>query len=332
MTQLQITAFGDPSVLSGSNPSLDKVPAEGELGAHLLCGGQPHRDAPRHGPVSAGQPPRTRTNLPGRQAMTLASVVEKVGPCVTSLGRELVCGMVGLPPRRQRHMPESRGGPRRELSQARWEVLSLRRGGGPAAGLGLSAALAGAAGHGGLRSGQQGTDPGRCRWRRPSGGAVAPPPMGARVVARRCWRQSQLLHSLGASRMVDCSPGRVGAPGDHCHVPFDLVLDLAGARAARRRWPARQAGQPSGGRYPPCTAQQIRDAGPKLGVEVVGMLVHPDRTQLTQMLTLLRQGKITVSGEYTLAEGALAHQTIERGHVRGKLLLRMSATDLASPG
>jgi hypothetical protein len=35
------------------------------------------------------------------------------------------------------------------------------------------------------------------------------------------------------------------------------------------------------------------------------MLVHPDRTQLTQMLTLLRQGevKITVSGEYTLAEG-----------------------------
>ena len=34
------------------------------------------------------------------------------------------------------------------------------------------------------------------------------------------------------------------------------------------------------------------------------------------MLTLLRQGrKITVSGEYTLAEGALAHQTIE-GHVR----------------
>ena len=37
--------------------------------------------------------------------------------------------------------------------------------------------------------------------------------------------------------------------------------------------------------------------------------------------------KITVSGEYTLAEGALAHQAIEQGHVRGKLLLRMSATE-----
>jgi membrane protein YqaA with SNARE-associated domain len=44
------------------------------------------------------------------------------------------------------------------------------------------------------------------------------------------------------------------------------------------------------------------------------MLVHPDRQQLTQMLTLLRQGEVqvTVSGEYTLAEGALAHQAIEQ--------------------
>ena len=35
------------------------------------------------------------------------------------------------------------------------------------------------------------------------------------------------------------------------------------------------------------------------------MLVHPDRQQLSQMLTLLRQGEVqvTVAGEYTLAEG-----------------------------
>ena len=61
------------------------------------------------------------------------------------------------------------------------------------------------------------------------------------------------------------------------------------------------------------------------------MLVHPDRTQLTQMLTLLRQGvKITVASEYTLAEGAgpSGHRA---GHVRGKLLLRMSAAD-GQPG
>ena len=54
MTQLQITAFCDPSVLR-LNPSLDKVPAEGEGGAHLLCGVNP--SMPRPGPVSAGRRP-----------------------------------------------------------------------------------------------------------------------------------------------------------------------------------------------------------------------------------------------------------------------------------
>lgn len=37
--------------------------------------------------------------------------------------------------------------------------------------------------------------------------------------------------------------------------------------------------------------------------------------------------KVTLAGEFALAEGALAHQAIEGGHVRGKLLLRMPAAD-----
>ncbi len=37
--------------------------------------------------------------------------------------------------------------------------------------------------------------------------------------------------------------------------------------------------------------------------------------------------KVTLAGEFPLAEGALAHQAIEGGHVRGKLLLRMPAAD-----
>ena len=67
--------------------------------------------------------------------------------------------------------------------------------------------------------------------------------------------------------------------------------------------------------------------------EVLGMLVHPDQRQLTQVLMLLRQGDvhITLSGEFPLAEGALAHGAIEGGHVRGKLLLRMPAAD-GQPG
>ena len=84
---------------------------------------------------------------------------------------------------------------------------------------------------------------------------------------------------------------------------------------------------------PTITAQQIKEAGAEAGIEVLGMLVHPDQRQLTQVLMLLRQGDvhITLSGEFPLAEGALAHGAIEGGHVRGKLLLRMPAAD-GQPG
>jgi hypothetical protein len=48
-------------------------------------------------------------------------------------------------------------------------------------------------------------------------------------------------------------------------------------------------------------------------IEVLGMLVHPDRQQLSQMLTLLRQGRFrSRSPGVYLAEGALAHQAIEQ--------------------
>ncbi|MGL5482674.1 MAG: zinc-binding dehydrogenase, partial [Aeromonas veronii] len=108
----------------------------------------------------------------------------------------------------------------------------------------------------------------------------------------------------------------------------DLVLDLVGGESGK----AALACVKPGGRLvtvPTITAQQIKDAGAAAGIEVVGMLVHPDQKQLGQMLMLLRQGevKITLAGEFPLAEGALAHQAIEGGHVRGKLLLRMPAAD-----
>ncbi|MGL6049005.1 MAG: zinc-binding dehydrogenase, partial [Aeromonas salmonicida] len=108
----------------------------------------------------------------------------------------------------------------------------------------------------------------------------------------------------------------------------DLVLDLMGGESGK----AALACVKPGGKLvtvPTITAQQIKEAAAGSGVEVLGMLVHPDREQLAKILILLRQGQVqvTVSAEFALADGGLAHQAIEEGHVRGKLLLRMPAAE-----
>ncbi|ULH01681.1 NADP-dependent oxidoreductase [Aeromonas caviae] len=324
MTQLQITAFGDPSVLR-LNPSLDKVPAEGEVRVRICFAGVNPIDAKTRAGLgwAAAQ---NKDNLPWTPGYDVSGVVEKVGPGVTSLVEgDQVCGMVGFPLAAGAYAESVVA---REEELVKLDGVSLRQGAAlPLAGL---TAWQGLLEHGGLQSGQ------RVLILAGAGGvghlavqfAAA---YGAHVVATASGDNHSFLHSLGASRMVDyhqagwCTEAITDGP-------FDLVLDLVGGESGK----AALACVKPGGRLvtvPTITAQQIKDAGAELGVEVVGMLVHPDRTQLTQMLTLLRQGevKITVSGEYTLAEGALAHQAIEQGHVRGKLLLRMSAAD-GQPG
>ena len=324
MTQLQITAFGDPSVLR-LNPSLDKVPAEGEVRVRICFAGVNPIDAKTRAGLgwAAAQ---NKDNLPWTPGYDVSGLVEKVGPGVTVLAEgDRVCGMVGF--------PLSAGGYGesvvvREEELVKLDGVSLRQGAAlPLAGL---TAWQGLFEHGVLKAGQ------KVLILAGAGGvghlAVQfASAYGAEVLVTASRDNHSFLHGLGASQMMDYHdadwPAQVVAEG-----PVDLVLDLVGGESGK----AALACVRSGGRLvtvPTITAQQIKDAGAGLGVEVLGMLVHPDQKQLTQMLMLLRQGEvqITVSGEFPLAEGALAHHAIEDGHVRGKLLLRMPAAD-GQPG
>jgi NADPH2:quinone reductase len=320
MTQLQITAFGDPSVLK-LNPSLDKVPADGEVRVRSCFAGVNPIDAKTRAGLgwAAAQ---NKDKLPWTPGYDISGVVEKVGPGVTWLVEgDRVCGMVGF--------PLSAGGYGESVVASESELVkldgvSLQQGAAlPLAGL---TAWQGLLEHGGLQSGQ------RVLILAGAGGvghlavqfAAA---YGAHVVATASGDNHSFLDSLGASRVVDYHQAEwcaeVIADGQ-----FDLVLDLVGGESGK----AALACVKPGGRLvtvPTITAQLIKDAGAAVGIEVVGMLVHPDQQQLGQMLMLLRQGevKVTLAGEFPLAEGALAHQTIEGGHVRGKLLLRMAAAD-----
>ncbi len=320
MTQLQITAFGAPSVLR-LNPSQDKVPAEGEVRVRICFAGvNPIDSKTRAGLGWAAA--QNKEKLPWTPGYDVAGVVEKVGPGVDSLAEgDRVCGMVGF--------PLTAGGygesvVAREEELVKLEELALRQGAAlPLAGL---TAWQGLFEHGALKAGQ------RVLILAGAGGvghlAVQfASAYGAEVVATASGDNHSFLHALGASKMVDYHhadwAAQVVADG-----PVELVLDLVGGESGT----AALACVKPGGRLvtvPTITAQQIKDAAAGSAIEVLGMLVHPDRQQLSQMLILLRQGEvqITVSGEFPLAEGALAHQAIEQGHVRGKLLLRMPAAD-----
>ncbi|MCF5891611.1 NADP-dependent oxidoreductase [Aeromonas veronii] len=321
MTQLQITAFGDPSVLK-LNPSLDKVPAAGEVRVRICFAGVNPIDAKTRAGLgwAAAQ---NKDKLPWTPGYDISGVVEKLGPGVTSLVEgDRVCGMVGF--------PLTAGGYGESVVASESELVkldgvSLQQGAAlPLAGL---TAWQGLLEHGGLKSGQ------RVLILAGAGGvghlAVQfASAYGAEVVATASPDNHGFLHALGARWMVDYHdanwPARVVAEAGQ----VDLVLDLVGGESGK----AALAGVKPGGRLvtvPTITAQQIKDAGAAAGIEVVGMLVHPDQKQLGQMLMLLRQGevKVTLAGEFPLAEGALAHQAIEGGHVRGKLLLRMPAAD-----
>lgn len=315
MTQLQITAFGDTSVLR-LNPSLDKVPADGEVRVRICFAGVNPIDAKTRAGLgwAAAQ---NKDKLPWTPGYDVAGVVEKIGPGVTALAEgDRVCGMVGF--------PLTAGGygesvVAREEELVRLEQIGLRQGAAlPLAGL---TAWQGLFEHGGLKAGQ------RVLILAGAGGvghlAVQfASAYGAEVVATASPDNHGFLHALGARWMVDYHDADwVAQVGQ-----VDLVLDLVGGESGK----AVLACVKPGGRLvtvPTITAQQIKDAAAGSAIEALGMLVHPDRQQLSQMLTLLRQGEVqvTVAGEYALAEGALAHQAIEQGHVRGKLLLRMPA-------
>lgn len=317
MTQLQITAFGDPSVLR-LNPSLDKVPADGEVRVRICFAGVNPIDAKTRAGLgwAAAQ---NKDKLPWTPGYDVAGVVEKIGPGVTALAEgDRVCGLVGF--------PLAAGGygesvVAREEELVRLEDIGLRQGAAlPLAGL---TAWQGLFEHGALKAGQ------RVLILAGAGGvghlAVQfASAYGAEVVATASRDNHSFLHGLGASRMVDYHDADwVAQVGQ-----VELVLDLVGGESGK----AALACVKPGGRLvtvPTISALQIKDAAAGSAIEVLGMLVHPDRQQLSQMLTLLRQGEVqvTVAGEYALAEGALAHQAIEQGHVRGKLLLRMPAAD-----
>ena len=140
---------------------------------------------------------------------------------------------------------------------------------------------------------------------------------GARVIASASERNQDFLRELGAEPL-DYADGDVPArvrelTGDG---GADATLDLFGGDGREEAFAALRRG----GRFV-SLAQPPPE--PRDGYEVHYVFVRPDGDELRELAELVQGGQLRphVEEVYPLERAAEAHERIEGGHVRGKLVL-----------
>lgn len=310
MAQLQITRFGGVDVLQLTEKELPAPAADQVLLEVLLASVNPIDAKTRAGLGWAAQ--KFKDALPWTPGFDVCGVVREVGSDVTtfSVGQR-VCGMT------------SGGGayasamlaPAAELLPVPKNITHAQAAALPLAGLTarqglfefgqlqagetvLIYAAAGGVGHIAVQLAKQ---------------------AGATVVATASEANHDFLLKLGADKVVDYHDAEAMAA---LTGQIDFVFDLVGFDSGLAALSLLKAG----GRQvtvPTIAVPAIKAVAETQGKTVSGMLVHQDPDGLAALLALCSAGKLQVhvSKIYPLAEGAKAHQAIESGRTRGKLLL-----------
>ncbi|MEJ2764082.1 NADP-dependent oxidoreductase [Photobacterium sp. MCCC 1A19761] len=140
---------------------------------------------------------------------------------------------------------------------------------------------------------------------------------GAKVFASCSAGNADFVRQLGATAL-DYRQG----PLDSQLKDADVLIDLMGGDVGTAALGCVKAG----GRVvtvPTITAEQVCEQARQRGLQAEGMLVTPSVTQNDAMMAMLAAGTLSlhVDAVYPLADGAQAHQAIESGHTRGKIVL-----------
>lgn len=145
---------------------------------------------------------------------------------------------------------------------------------------------------------------------------------GARVLGAASGADQAFVLDLGAAAAIDdATEDLAEAVRRHCPDGVDLVLDtLGGDRLNRSRELLR-----AGGRLVSVAEPRQTPASTDEGPRVQFIDVSPDADQLELLARRIDRGELRgeVQKIHGLADAAEAHRTIERGHVRGKLVLNL---------
>lgn len=141
---------------------------------------------------------------------------------------------------------------------------------------------------------------------------------GAHVIATASAGNRDFLAELGVHEVIDY---RTTDIGEECY-GLDVVLDLIGGDTGKRSLHT-LAEQGVLITIPTVTADEIISAAEDMGLRAHGMTVRPDVFHLDEIAELIEDGevKIHIEHAFPLEEVAQAHEQLEGGHVRGKLVL-----------
>ncbi|MBF4462984.1 MULTISPECIES: NADP-dependent oxidoreductase [unclassified Rathayibacter] len=147
---------------------------------------------------------------------------------------------------------------------------------------------------------------------------------GASVTATGSTRNLQWLRELGASRVIDHTAERFDEVVEGMDVVIDLignVHDRTGSRSLSVLRPGGLIVNAPTGSWP-----ELFEEAAVAGVRASTYRVAPDGATLAVVSRLLESGdvRVFIDGVFPLARAHEAHEQLETGHTRGKLVLTVS--------
>ena len=141
---------------------------------------------------------------------------------------------------------------------------------------------------------------------------------GAHVIATASAGNRDFLAELGVHEVIDYRNTDIA---EECY-GLDVVLDLVGGDTGKRS--LHTLGEHGVlVTIPTVTADEIISAAEEMGLRAHGMTVRPDVFHLDEIAELIEDGdvKVHIEKAFALDDVAQAHELLEGGHVRGKLVL-----------
>jgi NADPH:quinone reductase-like Zn-dependent oxidoreductase len=139
----------------------------------------------------------------------------------------------------------------------------------------------------------------------------------ARVIGTVSGRNVAFLAELGADEIVDYEKQRF----EEVISGVDVVLDGLGGEVRQRTWGVLKPG----GIFVSILGSLSAEMAAQYGVRATNILVRPQGKQLAEIAALVDAGKLKtyVEAIYPLTEAAKAHEHVQKGHTRGKVVLQM---------
>jgi NADPH:quinone reductase-like Zn-dependent oxidoreductase len=140
---------------------------------------------------------------------------------------------------------------------------------------------------------------------------------GAHVIATASAANHDFLRKLGADQIVDYKTVRF----EDAVEPVDIVLDTQGGEIQERSWKTLKPGGILISIANPPSAEKAK----ALGVRQAFVFIEPNAAHLAEIAKLVDADKLKVIVEtiLSLSDAARGQELSERGHTRGKIVLRV---------